>query len=219
MIVSEQKTFDEILEMLRNYTKIFVVGCGDCATMCNSGGEKEAKLLLGELEKSGKTVTGFCVPDSTCVAAKLKTSLAKHLGDLKRSEAVVVLSCGLGVQSVKDNDRFGLAVVPGCDTTSAAVSDGKGNFIEKCAMCGQCVLDRTFGICPVTLCPKGLLNGPCGGMKNGYCEVDREQECAWAMIYNEARKKNDLGALKKVQEPKNYKKAVKPHKLMADKAV
>ena len=111
MIVSEQKTFDEILEMLRNYTKIFVVGCGDCATMCNSGGEKGARLLLGELEKSGKTVTGFCVPDSTCVAAKLKTSLAKHLGDLKRSEAVSV--CRRRISGCSECDRPPVGVAPG----------------------------------------------------------------------------------------------------------
>ena len=218
MIISEQKPLEEILALVREYSRIFLVGCGDCATICNSGSDVQLREMRDKLHEQGKTVTGMCVPDSTCIAAKLKTATAAHLALLRGSDAILVFSCGLGVQSVRDNDRFGLAVLPGCDTTAGALLDNKGNLLEKCAMCGQCVLGQTFGICPVALCPKGLLNGPCGGMKNGNCELNNNQECAWAVIYKEAQKRNRLDTLKKVQPPRNYKKAVRPHKLVLNKA-
>ena len=81
-------------------------------------------------------------------------------------------------------------------------------------MCGECVLDITGGICPITLCPKGLLNGPCGGMNKGKCEVDNEKDCAWVLIYKELEKRKRLSSLKKIQAPKDFKKATKPHKLI-----
>ncbi|MFA5099917.1 MAG: methylenetetrahydrofolate reductase C-terminal domain-containing protein, partial [Candidatus Omnitrophota bacterium] len=163
MIITEQKPLAEIIESLAGKTRIFLVGCGDCATVCNTGGETQVLEMKKLLEEQGKMVTGTCVPDATCVAAKLKLSTAKQMQAMRQAEAVIVLSCGLGVQSVKDNDRLNLAVLPGCNTLSGAVLDSQGNLWEKCAMCGQCVLGQTAGICPVALCSKGLLNGPCGG--------------------------------------------------------
>jgi hypothetical protein len=124
------------------------------------------------------------------------------------------MACGLGVQSVKDNQRFGLAVLPGCNSICGAVMDAQGNFYEKCSACGDCVLGITAGICPVTLCAKGLLNGPCGGMNKGKCEVDKDKDCAWVLIYNELDKKQKAGQLKKIQGPKNFKKTLKPHKIL-----
>lgn len=216
MIITEQKPPEEILESLAGKTKIFLIGCGDCATACKTGGEAEMQDMQKLLEEKGMTVTGICIPDATCVAAKLKTALAGHLPALRQSEAVVVFSCGLGVQSFKDNDRLRLTVLPGCNSLSGAVLDGQGNLREKCAMCGQCVLGKTAGICPVALCPKGLLNGPCGGMNKGKCELDFERDCVWVLIYREAEKKQQAEALKKIQPPRDYKKTVRPHSLIVN---
>jgi ferredoxin len=214
MIITEQKPLDEIIESLGGKTKIFLVGCGDCATACKTGGEAQAQQMKALLEEKGKTVTGSCIPDATCVAAKLKTAMAQQMQALRQSEAVIVLSCGLGLQSFRDNDRLKLFAVPGCNTLSGAVLDSQGNLWEKCAMCGQCVLGKTFGICPVALCSKGLLNGPCGGMNKGKCELDAERDCAWVLIYKEAEKRQSLDALKKMQPPRNHKKAMRPHSLV-----
>jgi hypothetical protein len=155
----------------------------------------------------------YCIPSAPCVAAQVKTEFAKNMKALRETEAILVLSCGLGVQSVKDNDRLGLSVLPACDTLFGAVVDAKGDFYEKCSLCGECVLDITGGICPITLCSKGLLNGPCGGTDKGKCEVDKDKDCAWVLIYKELEKKKKLGDLKKIQPPKDYKKGLKPHKL------
>ncbi len=214
MIISQQKPLDKLLSSLKGYNKIFLIGCGECATTCKSGGEVEVLKMKQDLEKAGKIITGSCIPSAPCVAAKLKTELAKNLKTLGQSEAVLVLACGLGVQSFKDNDRLNLAVFPACDTIFGAVMDARGNFFEKCSMCAECVLDETAGICPITLCPKGLLNGPCGGMNKGKCEVDNEKDCAWVLIYKELEKNKKLESLKEIRAPKDFKKSIRPHKLI-----
>jgi len=214
MIITEPKPFPSIIDSLKSYAKIFLVGCGECATTCKTGGEPEILKMKQDLEAQGKTVVGFCIPSAPCVAAKLKSELAKNLPALRQAEAVLVLSCGLGVQSFKDNDRLNLAVFPACNTIFGAVMDAKGDFYEKCSLCGECVLDLTGGICPVTLCAKGLLNGPCGGMNKGKCEVDKDRDCAWVLIYKELEKKNKLASLKEIRAPKDFKKSAKPHKLI-----
>jgi ferredoxin len=213
MIITEQKTTEKIIDSLKGYSKIFLVGCGECAATCKTGGENEVLGMQEVLKNAGKIVVGSCIPSAPCVAAQVKTEFAKNIKALREAEAILVLSCGLGVQSVKDNDRLGLSVLPACDTLFGAVVDAKGDFYEKCSLCGECVLDITGGICPITLCSKGLLNGPCGGTDKGKCEVDKDKDCAWVLIYKELEKKKKLGDLKKIQPPKDYKKGLKPHKL------
>ncbi len=217
MIITEQKPVQKILENLKDYTKIFLVGCGECATTCKTGGEGELLKFKQELVAAGKKVTGMCIPKAPCVASQIKTEFAKNIKNLRESEAILVLACGLGVQSAKECDRLGLAVLPGCNTLFGAIMDSQGNFVEKCSMCGECVLDVTGGICPVTLCAKGLLNGPCGGMNKGKCEVDKEKDCAWVLIYRELEKRKKLDTLKNIQAPKDFKKTTKPHKLVLPK--
>lgn len=214
MIISQQKPIEELLNSLKEYKKIFLIGCGECATACKTGGIPEVEKMRQQLEAVGKLVVGSCVPSAPCVAAKLKTELAKNINALRQAQAVLVLACGLGVQSFKDNDRMGLAVLPACDTLFGAVMDAQGNFFEKCSMCAECVLEATAGICPITLCPKSLLNGPCGGVSQGKCEVDHERDCAWVLIYRELERKNKIATLKEIRRPKDFAKSARPHKLM-----
>ena len=215
MIVTEQKPFQEILDKLKGIKRVFLLGCGECATTCKTGGKNELLAIQAQLEKNGLAVCGMCIPDAPCVAAQVKTELAKNTKALRQAEAILVLACGLGVQSVKDNDRLGLIVFPACNTLFAAQVDAQGNFYEKCSLCGECILDITGGICPITLCPKGLLNGPCGGMDKGKCESDKERDCVWVLIYKELEKRKNTQALKNTLAPKSYKKTVKPQRLVA----
>ena len=122
----------------------------------------------------------------------------------------------LGVQSVKENDRFGLDVLPALNSMFGTLMDAKGNFHEVCSNCGDCVLDQTGCICPITRCPKGLLNGPCGGVMKGKCEVDRARDCAWILIYKELEKKGQLDKMKALSQAKDYGKAGKPHKVLVN---
>jgi len=217
MIITELKPLQDIVDSLKGYARIFLVGCGECATTCKTGGEPEILKMKEYLEAQGKTITGFCLPSAPCVAAKLKSELAKNMPGLRQAEAVLVLACGLGAQSFKDNDRLGLAVFPACNTVFGAVMDAKGDFYEKCSLCGECVLHLTGGICPITLCAKGLLNGPCGGMDKGKCEVDKDKDCAWVLIYQELEKRKGLETLKAIRGPRDFKKSAKPHKLLMSK--
>jgi ferredoxin len=217
MIISQQKPIEEIVSSLEGCTNIFLIGCGECATTCKSGGREELAKMQEELTKHGKVIVGACVPDAPCVAAKIKTELAKNMKSLRQADAALIFACGLGVQSVKDNDRLGLKVFPGTNTLFGAVMDAQGNFYEKCSMCGDCVLGITSGVCPVTLCPKGILNGPCGGMDKGKCEVDKERDCAWVLIYKESEKKGGLSRLKDIQAPRDNKKSLKPRKMILTK--
>ncbi|MFA4888881.1 MAG: methylenetetrahydrofolate reductase C-terminal domain-containing protein [Candidatus Omnitrophota bacterium] len=214
MIITEKKQLQEILESMEGYQKLFLIGCGECAATCKTGGEKELQEIKQQLEQAGKTVLGMCMPQAPCLASQIKMELAKNMPLLRQAEAILVLACGLGAQSVKDNDRLNLAVLPALNTVFGAVMDAQGNFYEKCSLCGECVLAQTGGICPVTLCAKGLLNGPCGGMDLGKCEVDKDKDCAWVLIYQELEKKKKLELLKEIRGPKDFKKSTKPHKLV-----
>jgi len=214
MIITEQKPFAEIIDSLKEFNKIFLIGCGECATTCKTGGEPEMHAMKEQLEAQGKKVVGMCIPKAPCVSSQVKTELAKNLKALREAEVILVLACGLGVQCVKENDRTDHEVLPALNTMFGAVMDAAGNFYEKCSLCGECVLDITGGICPITLCPKGLLNGPCGGVDKGKCEVDKDKDCAWVLIYKELEKRKKLDQMKKVQPAKDYKKTTKPHKLM-----
>ena len=211
MIVTQKKEFDEILKFIGDKKKVFIVGCGDCATTCKTGGEEEIKEMKRLLEAKGKVVTGWAIPDSPCIASQVKLYFAKNKKAIDETEVFLILACGLGAQSVLDNDRAKRSVVIGCDTLFGSILDKTGaGFFERCAMCGECVLNITGGICPVTRCAKGLLNGPCGGSDKGKCEVDKEKDCAWILIYNRLKELGLLNNLKARKPAKDYSKNNKP---------
>jgi len=215
MVITEQKPLTEILDSLKNYQKVFLIGCGECSTTCKTGGETEIVEMKKVLEEKGKIITGFAIPQAPCIAAQSKIELAKNMKALKEAEAILILACGLGAQSVKANDRLGLIVVPACNTEFLGIVDAKGNLYERCSACGECVLGVTAGICPITLCAKGLLNGPCGGMDKGKCEVDKDKDCAWVLIYQELEKQKQLTEFKKIKAAKDFKKTTRPkHKVI-----
>ena len=162
-----------------------------------------------------RQVTGWTIPDSPCIASQIKLHLAKNRKAADDAEAFLILACGLGVQSVLDNDRAKRPVCTGCDTMFGSILDKSGyGFFERCAMCGECVLNATGGICPVTRCAKGLLNGPCGGSDKGKCEVDKDKDCAWILIYNRLKELNTLGALRKIRPAKDHSKVSRPRKVV-----
>jgi len=213
MIITKQKQIADILKYLDGQKNIFLIGCGECSTTCKTGGEDDVKKVKSALEKAGKVVTGYAVPEAPCIAAKVKLELAKNRKTIESSDAVLVLACGLGIQSVKENLRSEKAVHVGCDTLFMGAIDSGGVFLEKCSACGDCVLELTGLICPITRCSKGLLNGPCGGQDKGKCEVDKNKDCAWILIYNELKKQNRLDLLREIKPPKDHSKSSKPREL------
>ena len=180
MIITRKKPIEELLAMLEGVKKVAIVGCGNCAAACQTGGEKEIEEMKALLEERGMEVVATVLPEECChkMLVKKETKVLRDCG----AEAVVGMACGDGVQTVADNIQ--LPIYPANDTMFLGQVERVGMFHEYCRMCGDCVLGQTGGICPVTKCAKSLVNGPCGGAKNGKCEVNPENDCAWIQIYN-----------------------------------
>jgi hypothetical protein len=184
MTATEAKSLEDVLESLKDAQSVLIVGCGDCATLCQTGGEFEVGQMKASLEEAGKSVTGTLVPDTTCNILDVGRQLRQNKEALEAADAVLVMCCGTGVQSVAETVKK--AVVPGCNTIFLSAQRRLGQLSEFCVCCGDCVVDEFLGICPRARCPKGQTTGPCGGYDQGKCEVDKEQDCVWTLIYKRA---------------------------------
>jgi hypothetical protein len=131
-----------------------------------------------------------------------EVSLQESNGAIQNAHCILVMTCALGVHRV--GSYVDKPVIPALDTLFIGVEDSPGDFHEVCAQCGHCVLGETAGICPITACHKRLLNGPCGGTNNGKCEVDKERDCAWTLIYERLKEQGRLDLMRKYHPPKDF---------------
>jgi len=216
MIITRQKEKGKILECIKKYNSFFLIGCSECATLCGTGSPEALDEMEGYLKAQGKTVTGKFVPKTGCQTLGTKIELKKEREAYERADAVIVMSCGAGTQSVTEisPDK---PVYPANDTLFLGNMTRFQMFDERCSLCGECVIGRTAGICPITNCPKGLLNGPCGGMKNGNCEVNPDIPCAWVRIYERQKRLDNLEEMKEILEPKDWSASQKPARLYVKK--
>ncbi len=192
--ITRQKPFDKIKEMLDGFERVYIFGCGTCATLCGTGGNPEVSKMKEDLQHLGKTITGSMVVPTAC--DDLTQEMMKgNTREIEESDAILVMTCAFGVQTVVN--CITKPVYPALDTLFIGKEEGIGHFSEVCMQCGECVLDKTGGICPITRCAKSLLNGPCGGSVKGRCEVDPDTECAWQLIYDRLK---DLGQLERLEE-------------------
>ncbi|MCD4785573.1 MAG: methylenetetrahydrofolate reductase C-terminal domain-containing protein [Candidatus Eremiobacteraeota bacterium] len=212
MIITEKKPFSKIIESLEGYDRIFILGCADCATLCSTGGEIEVEDMKLKLEKRGKSVTGVLVPDTPCHVQKVRRELRISKEEVTAADAMIVLACGAGVQSVSEV-LPAKTILPGLNTLFLGNTIRYGWFDERCSLCGNCILDRTMGICPITRCAKSLVNGPCGGSKDGKCEVDGNRDCAWHLIFERAKKAGRMDILEKYQPMMDFEISIKPGSL------
>jgi ferredoxin len=213
MIVGERKTFSEILSMVEDYSKILVIGCGSCVTVCMAGGEEEVKILASQLRLAfGKNKRDVKVEE----AMALRQCDDEYLNDpllldkVKAADIVISMACGVGVQHATSffNRRITdkpIRVVPGLNTTFMGANLDVGIWEERCVGCGNCVLEKTGGICPVTRCAKSLLNGPCGGSSDGKCEINKEIDCAWHLIIERLEALGELDRLKPMEPYKDWR--------------
>lgn len=215
MIITEQKSFDEIIQELHGDKRIFLIGCGMCATSCQTGGEKEIDEMEDKLKSQGLDITGKIVINEVCVEEEVRKELRKHLSSVHNADSILLLTCGVGVQVVADLTKK--KVHPGLNGLFIGVRHGGGKFDRRCALCGDCMLDFTSGICPVTRCSKSLLNGPCGGAINGKCEINEDKDCAWLLIYKRLLEKGMLPNLKRLILPKDHSKSYRRHRFEVPK--
>jgi len=216
MIITTQKDRQDILETTKKYNKFFLIGCSECASLCGTGNEEALQEMAEFLEQNGKTVTGMLVPKTGCQTLGTKIELKKDKEACQTADAIIVMSCGAGTQSAVE-------IFPDKPVFPANDSKFLGNmtrfqmFDERCSLCGECIIGKTAGICPITNCPKGLLIGPCGGMSDGMCEVNSEMPCAWVRIYERQKTLGNLDELKEPLEPKNWSAGAKPGRLQTKK--
>ncbi len=214
MIVAEQKPFQEIRGLIASYEKILVLGCGTCMTVCGAGGEKEVSLLHGALRiaqaRGGDESHSFL---EYTVKRQCDSEFLDVLEDrVKELDAILSLGCGVGVQTVAA--RFpDTPVLPGVNTTFMGAAEELGVWDERCAACGDCRLAETAGICPITRCAKGILNGPCAGSKNGKCEANKDMDCAWTLIYKRLERLGQLEKMRRYYPPRNFRTIPRPRRI------
>ena len=202
MIITNHKTEEEIEEMAEPFGKIFVVGCGTCATSCQTGGEEQVAEMV---EKLGAKAVGSAMVEEPCDLRIARRDLKDYKDEIKKANAVMVMSCGAGVQTI--SDYTGKIVLPALETLFIGSTERLGRFYDRCMACGECVLDETGGICPITRCAKSLLNGPCGGQVEGKCEVgDYKNDCAWVLIWERLKEHDRLDLFMKFRPPRDHSK-------------
>jgi ferredoxin len=210
MIVAQRKPLDQIEAMLAGFEKILVVGCGTCVAVCMAGGEKEVELLAAQLRMKAKLEGKPRTVDEITITRQCDKEYLEQLAKcVPEYDVILSAGCGAGVQFLAEryDDKL---VLPALNTLFIGVAEGPGVWSQRCMACSECILDQTGGICPMTICAKNLLNGPCGGTNHGKCEVDGEKDCAWTLIYRRLEKLGRLDLFEKIQPPKNYAAMAKP---------
>lgn len=212
MVVAEIKPLGEIKDSLKEYKKILIVGCGTCMAICLSGGKKQVELLASALRAARKMDGGEVTIGEKTLPRQCEPKFVEQMKDeASQYEVILSMGCGAGVQEIVEILK-NIPVLPAMDTKFIGAADTEGNFLEMCAACGECILSYTGGICPVARCAKGLLNGPCGGTKNGKCEVSPDIPCAWVMIFERLKELGRLDDLKKMISLKDWSKGQRPGK-------
>lgn len=213
MIIAKQKPLEKIREMLEGYEDILVLGCGTCVAICMAGGDKEVGVLAASLRMADKMSGKNRVFKEHTVERQCEWEFLDEItANLNQVDAVLSLGCGIGVQAVAE--RFPeIPVLPGLDTLFMGMPMEEGVWAERCSGCGNCILDQTGGICPITRCSKGLVNGPCGGYRDGKCEVDPTRDCAWIQIYERLKKIKQLDMLYIPQPLKDHSKMGHPRSI------
>jgi ferredoxin len=182
MIVAKNKPIEEIIEEVKDFEKLLIAGCNECVTVCESGGKKEVAVLASALRmyfmNQGKDIK---IDEVTLERQCDHEYLEEIRNIIDQYDGVLSLACGVGVQFMAEK-YLRMPVLPGVDTCFMGVTEERGVWTERCQGCGQCILARTGGICPVSRCAKRLFNGPCGGSTKGHCEIDKDLVCGWQLI-------------------------------------
>ncbi|MBF0467699.1 MAG: methylenetetrahydrofolate reductase C-terminal domain-containing protein [Desulfamplus sp.] len=192
MIIASKKPIEEIIQEVKDYKRLLILGCNECVTVCEAGGKKEVEVLASALRmhfiKAGKEKK----IDERTLERQCDHEYLEEIRDvIDQYDAVLSLACGVGVQFTAEK-YHSTPLLPGVNTCFLGANEQRGLWTERCQACGSCVLARTGGICPISRCAKRVMNGPCGGSGRGKCEINKELDCAWQLIIDRLR---DLGRL------------------------
>ncbi|MBW2653864.1 MAG: methylenetetrahydrofolate reductase C-terminal domain-containing protein [Deltaproteobacteria bacterium] len=204
MIIAEKKPIEEIIDEVKDFDRILILGCNECVTVCEAGGKKEVEILASALRmyfinKGSEKKVDEKTLERQCDHEYLE-ELRSTIDDY---DAIVSLACGVGVQFAAEK-YLTTPLIPGVNTVCLGANEARGLWTERCQACGSCVLARTGGICPVSRCAKRVLNGPCGGSTNGKCEISKEVDCAWQLIIDRLKALDKMGDYEKVAPIKDW---------------
>ena len=201
MLITEMKSKDSILSLAKG--KTVVICCEGCKEVYFP--ETEAAQIGKELADSG-AASAVIVTDYICNPENQRTQLQKYMDNVNAADTLLVFSCGVGVQTTAEifADK---KVYAGCDTYPVPGDQGVTPIEYECDQCGECHLNSTGGICPITACSKSLVNGQCGGAKAGKCEVDKDMDCGWELIFRRLEKLELLEILRHPTKTRNFSAA------------
>ena len=185
------KAENELAALLEGKDNLFVIACNKCFKEFETTQEPDCDVFLKFAAEQGKTVTGTAKADFLCNKTKAEKNLSAMIPE--GTDHVVVISCGLGIQTVADVS--GKSIIAACDSLNYTGHHGMALTKKACDACAQCYLTMTGGICPIVDCSKSLVNGQCGGAKNGKCEVSPDKDCAWQKIQERLEAQGRIGEL------------------------
>jgi len=218
MITAERKPIDEIRAMIAPYKRVLVLGCGSCVAECAAGGEKETGMLASTLRMANKMDGKEVIIEEKTLDRQCVKDFIILLDDIvDQCDAVLSLGCGAGVQAVAEMFSE-IPVLPALNTEFLGETRDQGYWVENCLGCGDCMLDDFGGVCPLARCSKQLLNGPCGGSREGKCEINPEIPCAWQAIIDRLDRFGSLDRLEQIYPPKDWsrKQGGGPRKIMRE---
>ena len=202
MLMTVIKNTEEILSQVQG--NVFVIACFGCKEASLPDAEHQVEALIAEFKNSDR-LAGVLHADYVCNPEYKNARFDKYAAQIEAADTILVLSCGVGVQTVADFFP-GKRVCAGCNTYPLPGHQGVTPQEYDCKQCGQCYLNLTGGICPITACSKSLINGQCGGAKNGKCEVDPNMDCGWERIQRRLAQVGRLDVLKCPIQLRDYNK-------------
>lgn len=200
MIVIRHKPLDAVRRMLAGRERVLVVGCSTCAAVALAGGEKEVAILAESLRLAASQEEAARTFDQCVLQRQCEPEFVAELA-LDGHDAILALGCGAGVALI--SEMIDVPVFPACDTLFIGAARGLGTWRAECSACAHCVLGETGGICPVTRCAKGIMNGPCGGVKDRRCELG-DRDCAWVLIHERLEHQGRAGNLQEADAPGDF---------------
>ena len=212
VVITTQKPTEEVIDALNNFKikKLVVVSCGVCSALSQTGGTEGLERWTDILQEKGFEILAGIVSEDVCDNRVMKKDLRKIDDAVKEADGILTLSCGLGVASlvqVLSKNYPNKPVLVSNNTEFMGMTERIGRFYMRCIGCGDCLLNETGGICPITTCAKALMNGPCGGQLSGKCEVGNyEEDCGWILIYNRLKEMGRLDLFSKLRAPRDWSK-------------
>jgi len=204
MIVAEKKPIEEIIDEVKDFQKILIAGCNECVTVCEAGGKKEVGILASALRMYFMNEGKKMEIDEVTLERQCDHEYLEEIRDrIDQYDAVLSLACGVGVQFMAEK-YFSTPVFPGVNTCFMGAAEERGVWSERCQGCGQCILGKTAGICPISRCAKRLLNGPCGGSTKGKCEINKELDCAWQLIIDRLKELDRFDEYEQIMPIKDW---------------